>query len=174
MMTKMLTPKKAPPKKAPAKKSPANKAKPRKPRAAAKKGKSKAKKAGNRGWLKILWGIAWKAGLALAALLLFFGIYLDSVVKQRFEGQLFDLPTVVYARVLDLSPGTQISLVQVKNELDVLNYRKVSSPRHPGEYSSSSTKIEMIRRPFEFVDGPEADRHVMLHFNGNELTPPSP
>jgi len=170
MMTKMLTPKKAPPKKAPAKKSPATKAKPRKPRAAAKKGKSKAKKAGNRGWLKILWGIAWKAGLALAALLLFFGIYLDSVVKQRFEGQLFDLPTVVYARVLDLSPGTQISLVQVKNELDVLNYRKVSSPRHPGEYSSSSTKIEMIRRPFEFVDGPEADRHVMLHFNGNELT----
>ncbi len=170
MMTKMLTPKKAPPKKAPAKKSQATKAKPRKPRAAAKKGKSKAKKAGNRGWLKILWGIAWKAGLALAALLLFVGIYLDSVVKQRFEGQLFDLPTVVYARVLDLSPGTQVSLVQVKNELDVLNYRKVSSPRHPGEYSSSSTKIEMIRRPFEFVDGPEADRHVMLHFNGNELT----
>ncbi|WP_261884855.1 penicillin-binding protein 1B [Vibrio pomeroyi] len=170
MMTKMLTPKKAPPKKAPAKKSPATKAKPRKPRAAAKKTKPRAKKTGNRGWLKILWGIAWKAGLALAALLLFVGIYLDSVVKQRFEGQLFDLPTVVYARVLDLSPGTAVSLTQVKNELDVLNYRKVNSPRHPGEYSSSSTKIEMIRRPFEFVDGPEADRHVMLHFNGNELT----
>ncbi|MDA0145122.1 penicillin-binding protein 1B [Vibrio sp. RW] len=170
MMTKMLTPKKAPPKKAPAKKSPATKAKPRKPRAAAKKTKPRAKKSGNRGWLKILWGIAWKAGLALAALLLFVGIYLDSVVKQRFEGQLFDLPTVVYARVLDLSPGTAVNLVQVKNELDVLNYRKVNSPRHPGEYSSSSTKIEMIRRPFEFVDGPEADRHVMLHFNGNELT----
>ncbi|CDU03289.1 Penicillin-binding protein 1B (Includes: Penicillin-insensitive transglycosylase; Penicillin-sensitive transpeptidase) [Vibrio coralliirubri] len=170
MMTKMLTPKKAPPKKAPAKKSPATKAKPRKPRAAAKKTKPKAKKSGKRGWLKILWGISWKAGLALAALLLFVGIYLDSVVKQRFEGQLFDLPTVVYARVLNLSPGTPVSLVQVKNELDVLNYRKVNAPRHPGEYSSSSTKIEMIRRPFEFVDGPEADRHVMLHFNGNELT----
>ncbi|KAA8667488.1 penicillin-binding protein 1B [Vibrio gigantis] len=170
MMTKMLTPKKAPPKKAPAKKSPATKAKPRKPRAAAKKSRSKAKKSGKRGWLKILWGMSWKAGLALAALLLFVGIYLDSVVKQRFEGQLFDLPTVVYARVLDLSPGTAVSLTQVKNELDVLNYRKVNAPRHPGEYSSSSTKIEMIRRPFEFVDGPEADRHVMLHFNGNELT----
>ncbi|CAK3453153.1 peptidoglycan glycosyltransferase/peptidoglycan DD-transpeptidase MrcB [Vibrio crassostreae] len=170
MMTKMLTPKKAPPKKAPTKKSPATKAKPRKPRAAAKKTKPKAKKSGQRGWLKILWGISWKAGIALAALLLFVGIYLDSVVKQRFEGQLFDLPTVVYARVLDLSPGTPVSLVQVKNELDVLNYRKVNAPRHPGEYSSSSTKIEMIRRPFEFVDGPEADRHVMLHFNGNELT----
>ncbi|MEZ8834380.1 penicillin-binding protein 1B [Vibrio cyclitrophicus] len=170
MMTKMLTPKKAPPKKAPAKKSPTTKAKTRKPRTATKKTKSSAKNSSKRSWLKILWGISWKAGLALAALLLFVGIYLDSVVKQRFEGQLFDLPTVVYARVLDLSPGTQVSLVQVKNELDVLNYRKVNAPRHPGEYSSSSTKIEMIRRPFEFVDGPEADRHVMLHFNGNELT----
>ncbi|MFA0077407.1 penicillin-binding protein 1B [Vibrio artabrorum] len=170
MMTKMLTPKKAPSKKAPAKKSPATKAKPRKPKAAARKGKSKANSSKHRGWMKILWGIAWKVGLALIALLLFIGIYLDSVVKQRFEGQLFDLPTVVYARVLDLSPGTSISLIKVKNELDVLNYRKVSSPRHPGEYSSSSTKIEMIRRPFEFVDGLEMDRHVMLYFNGNELT----
>ncbi|MFA0521835.1 penicillin-binding protein 1B, partial [Vibrio sp. 10N.222.55.E8] len=97
MMTKMLTPKKAPSKKAPAKKSPATKAKPRKPKAAARKGKSKANSSKHRGWMKILWGIAWKVGLALIALLLFIGIYLDSVVKQRFEGQLFDLPTVVYA-----------------------------------------------------------------------------
>lgn len=80
----------------------------------------------------MLWGFAWKAGLAVAAILLFVGIYLDTVVKQRFEGQLFDLPTVVYARVLDLSPGTPISIQQVRNELDVLNYRKVSAPRHPG------------------------------------------
>ena len=176
MMIKMFTPKKGPAKKAPTKKSPTAKSprakstKARKPRAAAKKrAPSKGGKT-NRGWLKMLWGFAWKAGLAVAAILLFVGIYLDTVVKQRFEGQLFDLPTVVYARVLDLSPGTPISIQQVRNELDVLNYRKVSAPRHPGEYSSSSTKIELIRRPFEFVDGPEADRHVMLHFDSNELT----
>lgn len=176
MMIKMFTPKKGPAKKAPAKKSPTAKSpqakstKTRKPRAAAKKRTPSKRGKANRGWLKILWSFTWKAGLAVAAILLFVGIYLDTVVKQRFEGQLFDLPTVVYARVLDLSPGTPISIQQVRNELDVLNYRKVSAPRHPGEYSSSSTKIELIRRPFEFVDGPEADRHVMLHFNGNELT----
>ncbi|MEZ9057674.1 penicillin-binding protein 1B [Vibrio pelagius] len=176
MMIKMFTPKKGPAKKAPTKKSPTAKSpqtkstKARKPRAAAKKrAPSKGGKT-NRGWLKMLWGFAWKAGLAVAAILLFVGIYLDTVVKQRFEGQLFDLPTVVYARVLDLSPGTSINIQQVRNELDVLNYRKVSAPRHPGEYSSSSTKIELIRRPFEFMDGPEADRHVMLHFDSNELT----
>ncbi len=117
----------------------------------------------------MLWSITWKAGIALAAVLLFVGIYLDSVVKERFEGQLFELPTVVYARILNLSPGENISIKELRNELDVLNYRKVSNPRYPGEYSSSSTRIELIRRPFEFSDGPEPDRHVMLHFSDSGL-----
>ncbi|EEX34810.1 MULTISPECIES: penicillin-binding protein 1B [Vibrio] len=129
----------------------------------------KPTKKGQRSWLKIVWGVTWKLGLAGFALLLFVGIYLDSVVKQRFEGQLFDLPTVVYARILNLSPGDSISIQEVRNELDVLNYRKVRQPHYPGEYSSSSTKIELIRRPFEFTDGPEPDRHVMLHFDGSGL-----
>ncbi len=131
-----------------------------------------AKKPGNNGkrsWLKMLWSFTWKAGIALAAVLLFVGIYLDSVVKERFEGQLFELPTVVYARILNLSPGANITIQELRNELDVLNYRKVSSPRYPGEYSSSSTRIELIRRPFEFSDGPEPDRHVMLHFSDSGL-----
>ncbi|MCG3721722.1 penicillin-binding protein 1B [Vibrio cincinnatiensis] len=117
-----------------------------------------------------LWGVVWKGTFALAAVLLVSGLYLNSVVKQRFEGQLFDLPTVVYARILTLQPGDPITLSEVRNELDVLNYRKVAHPRFPGEYSSSSTKIELIRRPFEFSDGPEPDRHVMLSFDQHSLT----
>ncbi|TMX33869.1 transglycosylase domain-containing protein, partial [Vibrio sp. Hep-1b-8] len=135
----------------------------------AKSPQRKPSKPPQRRWLKTLWGISWKVGLAGFALLLFVGIYLYSVVKQRFEGQLFDLPTVVYARILNLAPGEDITIQEVRNELDVLNYRKVRQPRYPGEYSSSSTKIEVIRRPFEFSDGPEPDRHVMLHFSSSQL-----
>ncbi|MBO0215092.1 penicillin-binding protein 1B [Vibrio sp. Vb2880] len=124
----------------------------------------------SRTWLKRLWSLGWKVGLALAAVLVFTGIYLDSMIKQRFEGQLFDLPTVVYARILTLEPGSDISIKQMRNELDVLNYRKVSQPRYAGEYSASSTRIELIRRPFEFADGPEPDRHVMLMFDDSGLT----
>lgn len=135
----------------------------------AKPSPRKPSKSNQRSWIKTLWGITWKVGLAGFAVLLFVGIYLDSVVKQRFEGQLFDLPTVVYARILNLAPGENITIQEVRNELDVLNYRKVRQPRYPGEYSSSSTKIEVIRRPFEFSDGPEPDRHVMLHFSSSQL-----
>lgn len=108
-----------------------------------------------------------KRGVAAIALLVFAGIYLDSVIKHRFEGQLFDLPTVVYARILEIAPGDNLSIKELRNELDVLNYRKVANPRYAGEYSASSTRIEMIRRPFEFSDGPEPDRHVMINFDEN-------
>lgn len=107
--------------------------------------------------------------MALVAVLLVVGIYLDTLVRQKFDGQLFDLPTVVYARVLTLTPGQEFSIQEMRNELDVLNYRKVATPRYPGEYSSSSTRIELMRRGFEFTDGKEAERHVMLHFNDLQL-----
>ncbi|WP_045480281.1 penicillin-binding protein 1B [Vibrio owensii] len=158
-------------KRAPAKKTTSSKTTAAKKSGAKRPRKSPAKKPSNgkRSWLKIIWSFSWKAGVALAAVLLFVGIYLDSVVKDRFDGQLFDLPTVVYARILNLSPGENITIKEMRNELDVLNYRKVSQPRYPGEYSSSSTRIELIRRPFEFADGPEPDRHVMLHFSSSGL-----
>ncbi|MEH0801519.1 penicillin-binding protein 1B [Vibrio alginolyticus] len=152
-------------KKAPAKKSTTNKGTAKQTRRTPNKKPTNEK----RSWLKVLWSFSWKAGVALAAVLLFVGIYLDSVVKERFEGQLFELPTVVYARILNLSPGENITIQELRNELDVLNYRKVSQPRYPGEYSSSSTRIELIRRPFEFADGPEPDRHIMLHFSDSGL-----
>ncbi|EJL6723013.1 penicillin-binding protein 1B [Vibrio alginolyticus] len=152
-------------KKAPAKKSTTNKGTAKQTRLTPSKKPTNEK----RSWLKVLWSFSWKAGVALAAVLLFVGIYLDSVVKERFEGQLFELPTVVYARILNLSPGENITIQELRNELDVLNYRKVSQPRYPGEYSSSSTRIELIRRPFEFADGPEPDRHIMLHFSDSGL-----
>ncbi|MFB1069218.1 penicillin-binding protein 1B [Vibrio diabolicus] len=161
----MTNSKKSSAKKAPAKKSTTNKGTTKQTR------RTPSKKPANekRSWLKVLWSFSWKAGVALAAVLLFVGIYLDSVVKERFEGQLFELPTVVYARILNLNPGENITIQELRNELDVLNYRKVSQPRYPGEYSSSSTRIELIRRPFEFADGPEPDRHVMLHFSDSGL-----
>ncbi|GAL21407.1 multimodular transpeptidase-transglycosylase [Vibrio maritimus] len=156
--------KKPAPKKSAAKPATKRKTSTRRPKRKSTRGKRKV------GWGKRLFSIGWKLALvgvvAMGAVL----YYLDQVVKERFEGELFELPTVVYARVLNLSVGDEITVQQLRNELDVLSYRKVSQPRHPGEYSSSSSKIELIRRPFEFADGPEPDRHVMLYFSGGTLT----
>ena len=165
-------------KKTAGKKSPAKKNSTRKQANSRKTGSKKAapkrkrvtrKKSQKVSWLRRLWGFSWKLALTVFAVLVFVGIYLDTTVRAKFDGQIFDLPTVVYARVLNLSPGSAVTIAEMRKELDVLNYRKVRAPRRPGEYSSSSTKIELIRRPFEFEDGPEPDRHVMLHFDASGL-----
>ena len=134
------------------------------------KPQTKQQVGGRSGWMKKLWRFGWKFGLTVGTIIVFYGFYLNSVIAKRFESQPYDLPTVVYARILTLSPGDQVNIQDVRHELDVLNYRKVSHPRFAGEYSASSSKIELIRRPFEFTDGAEPERHVMLFFNGEELT----
>lgn len=135
-----------------------------------RKAPTKKKKSSNqKSLLGKLWSIGWKLALVFIALMTAAGFYFNGVVTQRFEGQLFELPTVVYARVLNLEPGSHMTISQLRQELDVLNYRKVANPIRAGEYSSSSTKIELFRRPFEFENGPEPARHVMLHFDDSGL-----
>lgn len=159
MAEKKKAPTKAAPKKATVKKKAPTK----------RKSVSKKQAQTSRPFWKGLMILGFKLSLVMLAILLIAGIYLDTVVKKRFDGQLFSLPTVVYSRVLTLSPGQNISLQTVTRELDLLKYQKVRQPQRSGEYSSSSTKIELIRRPFEFQQGPEPDRHVMLYFNSDGL-----
>ncbi|WP_087022054.1 penicillin-binding protein 1B [Thaumasiovibrio subtropicus] len=123
----------------------------------------------SRRWGRWLFGFTVKLSLLAIAVLVVVGIYLDGVIRDRFEGQLWHLPSVVYGRVLTLQPGQSISHAAVLKELEVLRYQKVATPRRPGEYSASSTRIEMIRRPFEFVEGFDPERHIMLTFNDSGL-----
>ncbi len=150
-----------------AKKQPAKKAAPKK--AASKKSATK-KSAGSHPWLRKLGGLVFKMTLVVVAILLVIGIYLDTVVRNKMDGPIWDLPSVVYGRVLTLHPGQAITISDVRRELDVLQYHKVRSPQRMGEYSASSTRIELIRRPFKFVDDPQPQRHVMLTFVGTQLT----
>lgn len=133
-----------------------------------KKTTRKKRKAQSSWWRKLL-GFGVKLTIVVFAVVLMVGIYLDTVVQNKFDGQLWNLPAVVYGRVLNLEPGQTITIDEVRRELDLLQYHKVRSPQRVGEYSSSSTRIEMIRRPFEFDNGMEGKRHVMLTFDGNSL-----
>ncbi|WP_232605611.1 penicillin-binding protein 1B [Photobacterium phosphoreum] len=121
-------------------------------------------------WVRKIAGFVFKVTLVVVAILLVIGIYLDTVVRNKMDGPIWDLPSVVYGRVLTLHPDQAITISDVRRELDVLQYHKVRSPQRMGEYSASSTRIELIRRPFKFVDDPQPQQHVMLTFAGTKLT----
>lgn len=81
-------------------------------------------------------------------------------------------PAIVYSRPLELTVDQMISFNQMEKELSLLKYRKVKSPKNPGEYgvSSDKTKIVLIRRAFEFSDGKEDARPLLITFRDKRIS----
>ena len=99
-----------------------------------------------------------------------FGIYLDSLIHSKFDsGQKWQLPAVVYSRPLELFPGQRLSLQQMLHELKLLNYRESSNPKGPGQYAVNGQRMVVIRRSFNFADGTEKARPLLLTFSGQRL-----
>lgn len=121
-------------------------------------------------WGKVIMFFILKVSLVSIAFLVILGVYLDGKIKERFEGQLWQLPAVVYGRILHIAPGDLLTLTDLKEELDILNYYQVKTPRKPGEYSASEDKIELVRRPFEFEDGNAGALHAMIYFDEQGVT----
>ena len=115
-------------------------------------------------------GLAIKLGLVGIAFMVLFGIYLDSLIHSKFDsGQKWQLPAVVYSRPLELFPGQRLSLQQMLHELKLLNYRESSNPKGPGQYAVNGQRMVVIRRSFNFADGTEKARPLLLTFSGQSL-----
>ncbi len=111
-----------------------------------------------------------KLGLVGAALMAVLGIYLDGKIEARFDKPLWNLPAVVYSRILYLAPGEAVDIKTLEAELKLLNYEKVKDPKSPGEYSVSASRVEIYRRPFDFEDGFEPAQQVMVTFDGGSVS----
>ncbi|MGQ5486088.1 penicillin-binding protein 1B [Photobacterium damselae] len=110
------------------------------------------------------------AALVGGAGAVYVGHQLNEIVTAKFSsGQLWKLPSVVYARELTLQPGSPISYKNLLNELRVLHYTKVKKPDESGEYSANGWRIEFVRRPFQFKEGAEGARDVAVTFDGNSI-----
>ncbi|MEW7864599.1 penicillin-binding protein 1B [Aeromonas diversa] len=119
-------------------------------------------------WRTLFW-LGVKLSLVVAAFLVVFGIYLDTKVRERFDGEKWQLPVMVYSRPLELYPGQRLSRDQMVRELKMLNYKPVRQPRQPGEYAVGATSIDLVRRAFDFLDGADGARGMRLTFNGPRL-----
>lgn len=134
-----------------------------------KKARKTKKASPQKGYQKLLI-LLLKLSLVGVALCVILGVYLDGKIRERFDGELWQLPPVVYGRILHLAPGDDLSIVDLKRELGLLNYHKVQIPEKAGQYSASKSRIELIRRPFEFEDGKESAQHVMITFDDQTIT----
>ena len=92
-------------------------------------------------------------------------IYLNSVIKEKFEGRRWAIPAKVYARSLEFYPGLVISASQLEKELQLAGYRKDKKPSTQGSFSRNGRRIDVITRQFHFPDGVEPSHKLRIQFN---------
>ncbi|MBQ0784643.1 MAG: penicillin-binding protein 1B [Amphritea sp.] len=97
-------------------------------------------------------------------------VYLDAQVKAKFEGKRWALPAKVYARPLELFPGQNLSREDLKIELKGLGYQFTARATQPGSAEWASTRARVFTRGFDFPDGPEDARKLLIEFSGEHLS----
>lgn len=94
---------------------------------------------------------------------------LDAEVRAKFEGKRWAIPARVYARPLELYAGAPLTLKQVKQELQLLNYRE-QDVASPGTWQQNANEIKIHTRGFLFAEGAEKSQVLRLRFSANAIT----
>jgi penicillin-binding protein 1B len=109
--------------------------------------------------------------LVCIAMLVFAGyaLYLDRIVRERFEGARWALPAQVYARPFELYPGMTLSPEALKRELERLGYRALGESNGPGTFAQKGRQFALTSREFLFWDGRAPSRKIRVGFGENGL-----
>lgn len=128
--------------------------------------KSKAKPSTLRASLFTLF---WRLCLVGIIVLGAYAFYLDAQIKHAFSGNKWEVPAQIFARPLELSKGEEITVQEVIDELNLLGYRKVTFANNSGEYSYQNKVLNIQRRAFQFPEGREPLRHLVITWSGARI-----
>jgi len=112
---------------------------------------------------------AFVVGLATAQWLL----GLDRIVRQRFEGRRFSVPSRVYSAPTILYPGLDADRIDLVGTLRRLGYRDHPGPRgsalEEGRYRSSPGRLRVHLRPFEHPTRSEPARDIAMRLRDGRI-----
>jgi penicillin-binding protein 1B len=94
-----------------------------------------------------------------------YAIYLDYIIRDRFEGNRWQIPARVYASPMELYAGLGLQRTELIEELKRLNYRKVNNSKEAGTYMTRPGEVLLTSRPFRFWDGSEPSQTLRILFN---------
>ena len=112
----------------------------------------------------VLWPVLLLFGVGIA-----YTLYLDHVIRVKFEGKRWALPAYVYAQPLELYVGARLSAGQFERELRMLDYQPVIGTERSGSYERHGDDVRVTTRPFQFWDGREKSMTADAHFSGDTI-----
>jgi len=98
-------------------------------------------------------------------------VSLDGVVRQRFGGQRFRVPSRVYSAPTIIYPGLDWKLIDLEGGLRRLGYRRVaeSARLEPGQYIWDASRVRISVRAFAHPSRPEPARDVVVRLSGSSI-----
>ncbi|CAG7856184.1 hypothetical protein MCAMS1_00583, partial [biofilm metagenome] len=91
--------------------------------------------------------------------------YLDSNVREQFEGKRWAIPARVYASPVELYAGQHLTAQKFESLLQQLNYRQDDQLTLDGSYAKKDQKISVKTRAFNFWDKHEPSKTLTVNFD---------
>jgi penicillin-binding protein 1B len=115
----------------------------------------------------VLLGAGFAGGFVAAR----YGLALDKVVRSRFEGRLFLVPSRVHSAPTILYPGLDWKQVGLREVLARLGYRELDREGElpPGAFRWQRDRVRLHRRAFEHPTRAEPARDVVFRVRGGEI-----
>jgi penicillin-binding protein 1B len=95
--------------------------------------------------------------------------YLDSSVREQFEGKRWAIPAHVFASPVELYTGQNLTAEKFAELVQRLNYRQDSQLQVEGSYTKKGQLYIIKTRAFDFWDGHEPSRIVSVDFNESAI-----
>lgn len=111
--------------------------------------------------------IALLFSVLIIAAFVVFSIYLiriDNVIRDKFEGNRWDIPAKVFARPLEVYANAPIDQADFQKELGLLGYKNSENYTKPGNFLVQDNTIFVHTRGFDFGDSVEPEQILQVAF----------
>lgn len=96
-------------------------------------------------------------------------IRLDNVIRDKFEGNRWDIPAKVFARPLEIYVNAPIAQADFEEELKLLGYKNADSYEKSGTYLVRNNILYVHTRGFDFSDHVDPQQILQVTFANNQV-----
>ncbi|NQY62116.1 MAG: penicillin-binding protein 1B [Alteromonadaceae bacterium] len=108
--------------------------------------------------------------LIIAVTIGIYSIYLDSKVRNKFEGQRWQVPIQVFGKIDQLQLNAPININGITETLGANGYKKVTTVTQAGHYAATKNRLIIYRRKFDFGAGIEPTAKILIDVKNNKIT----
>lgn len=117
------------------------------------------------GFFTFIFLLTFIAGLVMLGMYL---VKLDDIIRDKFEGQRWDIPAKVYARPLELKVNQPLNMTDLVTELKLLNY-KTGDIKISGAYQAKGSEILIHTRGFHFGESVEPEQIISINIHNGQI-----